>query len=380
VELLDEGVVQRDPYPSFRTRILSAPSLARAGDEVLAVYRAGSAKVSPDGRIEARTSRDGGRTWQAVAGPFDGPDGGRNHAGSHLGGGDGRGGTVLAIAARFAMTAPGTPGWDDDRAGIVDADAIVCRRESDGGWATPGVIDARRHGSEWAIGCGPPVALGGDEWLQPMERHDRSERPDWQQGYHAFALRSHDDGRTWPHEVAMPNDRTGRLAHYDQRMTVLAGGRLASFAWIHDVVDDRTLPARAFWSADRGATWSAPVETELLGGPINPLTLRDGRVLATYARRAPPAGVRVALSDDGGRSWPRADEVVVYDGARRAITADAAPPEPESGAADPLWGTMWGWTFGSPCPLELADGSVLIAFFAQDHAGVSAIRWVRVRP
>jgi hypothetical protein len=378
VDLLDEGVVERDAYSSYRTRVLSAPSLARSGDEILAVYRAGSAKVSPDGRIEARVSRDAGRTWAPAASPFAGPDDGRNHAGSHLGGGDDRGGTVLAIAARFAMVAPATPGWDTERAGIVDADAIVARRAADGTWSTPLVIDARRHDREWAIGCGPPVALGNGEWIQPVERHDRSDRPDWQQRYHAFALRSHDDGRTWPDELAIPNDPTGRLAHYDQRMTVLSDGRLATFAWMHDVVDDRTLHARVAWSNDGGASWSEPVATELLGGPINPITLRDGRVLATYARRAPPAGVRLALSSDGGRSFP--EEWVLYDGARRAVIGDPAPPEPLAADDDALWRTMWGWTFGSPCPLELTDGTVLVAFFAMDEAGVSAIRSVRVRP
>jgi hypothetical protein len=54
--------------------VLSAPSLARIGDEVIAVFRTGSAKVSPDGRIGARSSRDDGRTWSPAAGPFDGLD------------------------------------------------------------------------------------------------------------------------------------------------------------------------------------------------------------------------------------------------------------------------------------------------------------------
>jgi len=54
------------------------------------------------------------------------------------------------------------------------------------------------------------------------------------------------------------------------------------------------------------------------------------------------------------------------------VNAEARDP-------DPLWGSMWGWTFGSPCPLELADGTVLVAFFAMDDGGVYAIRSVRLR-
>ena len=378
MELLDEGVLERERHPSWRTRIHSAPSLAVLDGVVHAVYRAGSAKVSPDGRIEAKVSHDGGRTWTTRPGPFDGLDDGTNHAGSHLAVSGDRG-TVLSIAARFRMTAPGTPGWTDERAGIVDADAVIARRAGDGAWEPAVVVDARRHDGEWAIGCGPAVSLGDGTWLQPMERHDRSDRPDWQQRYHAFALRSVDDGGTWTEELAIPNDPTGRVAHYDQRMTVLTDDRLVTLAWAHDVVADRTLPARAAWSADRGATWSATSETALLGGPINPITLRDGRVLAAYSRRTPPAGIRVALSEDGGRTWPRDDEVVLYDGARKAVTGQPAPAD--DGVDDAaLWSTMWGWTFGSPCPVELPDATVLVAFFAVDEGAQSAIRWARLRP
>jgi len=378
VDILDEAIVDREAFPSFRTRVLSAPSLARSGDSVLAAFRTGSAKVSADGRIGAKVSRDAGRSWAPAPGPFDGLDDGRNHAGSHLGGGDRRGGTILAIAARFAMTAPGMPGWDADRGGIVDADAVLSRRDAAGRWSAPLVIDARRHADEWAIACGPAVALGGGEWLQPMERHDRSDRPDWQQRYHAFALRSHDDGRTWPDEVAMPNGPSGRLAHYDQRLTTTADGRLLSFAWIHDVIDDRTLHARVAQSADGGATWSEPVGTSLHGGPVNPITLRDGRALVAYARREPPAGIRLAVSVDAADPWTFEEEVELYDGVRRVVTGVVAG-RAETREPDPLWGSMWGWTFGSPCPLELDDGTVLVAFFTMDESGVYAIRSVRLR-
>ena len=378
MELIGESIVERDPYPTFRSRVVSAPSLACLGSSVLAVFRVGSAKVSPDGRIEARISSDRGRTWSLAASPFESMADGLNHAGSHVGAGPD--GTTIAVAARFRMTSPGSDDWDAERAGIIDADAIVARLDDSDGWSPPLVIDARRHAEEWAIACGPPVSLGHGEWILPMERHDRSARADWQQRYHAFALRSHDDGRTWPEESPMPNDPTGRLAHYDQRMTVLADGRLVSLAWIHDVIDDRTLEARVAWSADEGRSWSETLTTPLLGGPINPITLRDGRVLVAYARRASPAGIRIAVSHDGARTWDPSDEIVLYDGDRRVVSRAPGSAGSPGAVTDPLWGSMWGWTFGSPCPVESDDGSVLVAFFASDHAGVYTIRSVRVSP
>ena len=58
----------------------------------------------------------------------------------------------------------------------------------------------------------------------------------------------------------------------------------------------------------------------------------------------------------------------------RAAEQVRAPDDPS------LWGTMWGWTFGTPTAVQAADGTLLVTFFAAGLDGVSAIRCVRVEP
>jgi Neuraminidase (sialidase) len=212
-----------------------------------------------------------------------------------------------------------------------------------------------------------------------MERHALTTTADWLRRYHAFAALSDDDGRTWSRSVATLNDPDRRFAHYDQRMTLLPDGRLLSVAWIHDVVDDATLAARAGFSHDGGKTWSQPFDTGIVGGPINPITLRDGRVLAVYNRRTGPAGIRASVSEDGGETWGD-DEFVIYDEAVRAVVGEPAADR-ERAADDPkLWSSMWGWTFGTPAPVELPDGTAAITFFATGFDGLTTIQCVRLQP
>lgn len=259
-----------------------------------------------------------------------------------------------------------------------DADSVLVRAGAGGAWETPQVLDGRRHGDEWAIPCGAPLALGGGRWMFPMERHAKAHVPEWLRGYHAFAALSEDDGRTWPELVPMLNDPERRVAHYDQRCTVLPSGRIVSLAWAHDVIADVTLPARVGFSDDGGRTWSAAADTGILAGPVNPVALPDGRIFASYARRTAPRGVRCCLSEDGGRTWRVDRELVIFDEATARIVGEPASVVDRIEPDPSLWGTMWGWTFGQPMPVALPDGQVGVVFFAQGPDRLPSIRFVRI--
>lgn len=387
MRLLETSIIRSAATPGDHGKVYSSTALCsyRDGDvEVLLCgHRVGASKVGADGRIELRESRDGGATWAAIPSPLDGehagpltPPGGEYQlAGSHLA--SSADGTVILVAARMRVVAEGSPDYDPQAAGIVDAECVFVRRDADG-WGEPFVVDARRMEDEWAIPCGPPVHLGGSRWFAPGERHAKSYVPEWLRGYHAFGLVSVDDGRTWVVVGDMMNDPDRVVVYYDQHLAVLDDGKLLSLAWVHDVVADVTLPARAGWSDDSGATWSAPVETPIHGGPVAPVHFGGGRVLAAYPHREEPAGVRVCRSPDGGVSWDVASEFIVWDLATRSFVGRPAgapvPPTPP----DPLWDTMWGWSFGLPAPTALADGNVGLAFYAIDDEGRAQVCFARV--
>lgn len=383
VRLVHHGVIQSNPQPDGAVEIYSGTALTSyldgAEEVLLCAFRVGTEKVGADGRVVLRESRDGGRSWMPVPSPLAGalaPAGGNLQlAGPHIG--SSTDGTVVLVAARMRVVTEGEPGFDAQAAGIVDAECVMLRFR-DGEWSQPLVLDGRRSADEWAIPCGPPVHLGDGRWLAPAERHAKAHVPEWLRNYHAFEMLSTDDGASWSVAGPMLNDPEQAVVYYDQHVTLLDDGRLLTLAWVHDVIDDVTLTARAGWSDDEGSTWSAPRDTSLRGGPAAPANLGADRIIAAFPHRTPPAGVRVCLSNDGGATWDPESELVVWDETTRTITGRAAAAPVESDHPDPLWDTMWGWSFGLPTITALSDGTIGLAFYATETDGAPVVRFARL--
>jgi BNR repeat-like domain len=382
MRILADKIVFKNQYPNYRAQEATHPGICWAGPAgspyLLCGFVLGQARTSPDRRLHVMRSDDRGATWHETASPLaplnDGPT--TAHAGIVMG--QTSAGTSILVSARIFMASPESVGWDDAVAGFIDADAAAVRYTPDGTWGMPITMDRRRHCNEWAIPCGVPVALGDGRVVLPMERHTKVDVPDWKRKYHAFLIASTDDGLSWPEEHDTLNDPEQRLAYYDQQFAVLNDGRLLTAAWVHDVADDRTLTARCAWSDDGGRSWSAPHDTGIEGGPVSLLPLADGRLLAAYTRRTPPAGIRACLSEDGGKTWLTDEELVIWDDELRRVTGVPAPQG--GGPADdgPLWGTMWGWTFGTPVPVAGHGRSVFVTFNCAEPDGVRQIRIVEL--
>lgn len=89
-------------------------------------------------------------------------------------------------------------------------------------------------------------------------------------------------------------------------------------------------------SADGGWTWRRVSRIADWGAPTDLIRLRDGRVVAVYARRVTPYGIRARVSEDEGRTW--LPELVLRD---------------DGGSHD----------LGYPRAAELPDGRVLAAYY-----------------
>jgi len=287
-------------------------------------------------------------------------------------------GTGILAAARLHLTRPEALDWSDAVGGLVDAETILVPYLQTESWAKPSIYDFRRNGDEWAIPCGTPVQIPDGRMALPMERHTKTYVSDWLRRYHAFCVFSRDEGATWGNDLPTLNDPDGRVAYYDQHFTVLTDGSLLSVAWAHDVEKDLTLTARSGLSVDGGGTWSKPRDTGIVGGPVSVITLPDGRVLALYARRVPPAGIRACISENGGRRWRTDAQFVIWDDTVRQVTGEPARDGRRPEETGPLWGTMWGWKFGSPTPLLAPDGTVLVTFACAEADGVRHVRCVRL--
>ena len=191
----------------------------------------------------------------------------------------------------------------------------------------------------------PPVVLDSGAILLPIWYCHGRPGERWVGSYDTSAVRiSTDGGRTWD-EVAVP-DSTGAV---HMGVEQLADGSLLALyrsRWADSIYESR--------SADRGRTWSAPVPTALpnnnssiqftklrnghLALVFNDISAADssdrraslyddieddgsGRVdpVARAGERAavwgvPRAPMTLAISEDGGRSWPHRRNLEVGDG------------------------------------------------------------------
>ena len=162
-----------------------------------------------------------------------------------------------------------------------------------------------------------------------------------------FVVRSTDRGRTWgapATAIAAASDRwvnePATLALPDGRVLLMA--REASHYLVYTE------------SADGGVTWMPAQRTGIRGYPAHLLRLHDGRILCVYGHRRPPFGVRACLSEDGGRTWAYGDELVIRDDLKNGNS-------------------------GYPTAVQEPDGSVFVAYYAEDEAGVTFILGSHVR-
>ena len=133
--------------------------------------------------------------------------------------------------------------------------------------------------------------------------------------------RSTDAGRTWnylcreiPSEKG-ENDRPGMF--HEPHVAERADGTLVGVVRFHgDQGEGASLGngyMRVTFSKDGGRTWTPMTATPMLGLPPHLLSLPDGRLLCVYGRRLPKPGFGefACLSDDGGKTWDVANEIVL---------------------------------------------------------------------
>jgi hypothetical protein len=139
--------------------------------------------------------------------------------------------------------------------------------------------------------------------------------------------------------------------------------------WTHQISTGRDVDIHIAWAGPDARRWSQPEGTGLTGQHCQPIPLGGERLVAVYAHRRDPPGIRAAISDDFGRTWDRSREVVVY----------ASPAGAEAGASGPrpiadYWDDMIAWRFGHPRGVLLPSGEVLVVFYAGDDRSQS-VRW-----
>ena len=351
---------------------------ALADGTVLVSFRQGSSRGSADGVTAIYASGDAGETWklrydgvaetdwEGVAGEMRGlsirqePDG-----------------TLLGTGLWVDRSGPPRPFGNPDTTGLLPM-RMFHTRSRDGGatWDDRRAVPTTPHLG--ASSCSMPVLdLADGVRAQPYEvwKEWDDPRPAPQAAYLRL---SHDRGATWPEYVTVVRDLSGGRYYWDQRIAAHPEtGRLVATFWTHDNRVGGPVDVHISWGSADGRTWSEPSPTGLDGQHTQPLAVGGDRLLAMFpfrARRAgDQAGIMVAESPDFGRTWPPERRTVVY----------RSDQGWEAGAASgrtlrQTWTDMGRWSHGHPRGALLADGTVLIAWYAGTPER-TGIRWARLR-
>lgn len=227
------------------------------------------------------------------------------------------------------------------------------RRSTDGGrtWEDPVRVSATAPHGPNVLADGRLYFVGLGSLLERPSRKST-----------LVTCESHDQGRTWQDVGTIdmfppyPGDAPDGVAYLcEPHVVETSPGRLLMMARYEEVprAPERGRLWRAF-SGDGGATWSPPEQTAILGKPPHLTMLADGRVLLTYGYRHEPFGQRACLSEDGGRTWDTAHEIVLRD--------DAPSGD-----------------LGYPASVQLEDGSIVTVYYQQRIASektcLMATRW-----
>ena len=132
--------------------------------------------------------------------------------------------------------------------------------------------------------------------------------------------RSADGARTWeclcPKIAAMNDEDKVPNMFHEPTVIELADGSLLGQIRYHG--PDGCL--RQTFSKDGGRTWTPMAKTPLRGLPPHLVQLPDGKVLSVYGRRIQNEwGEYACLSDDGGKTWDVANEIVLANGFQRDL-------------------------------------------------------------
>jgi len=372
----DRGLIFDTTQQPVAGRIAYFTSLCvlRSG-VILCGCQNGPAKHACSSTIRLCRSADAGRTWDLLPAAFEtciqGVPGSLGAAELV----EVAPGRLLLFATWFDRREPDRPLFDPVTEGILKSKQLLAV-STDGGrsWS-----DWRELPTDKLKGCaltGPVLQWDDGTIAFPFESFKEYDDP--RPGRHAaWLMVSHDGGETFlpPRLVAQHPEH--RIYYWDQRLcTGPRRGDFSAFFWTHDLIDRRDLDVhlRLGNVSGAGIRVDAIRATTIPGQIAAPLRLPDGRLLAFVVDRGSPGTMTLWCSRDDGASWPTEGRLVIYTHDERALLSQGR----DNVDFKQYWEDMGKWSFGHPALRLLADGRILLAWYAGTPACMS-LHFARVR-
>lgn len=372
----DQGLILDAAQQSLSGRIAYFTSLCvlRSG-AILCGCQNGPGKHAPNSTIRLSRSLDGGRTWELLPAVFETRLEGT--AGS-LGAAElveVAPGRLLLLGTWLDRSDPRRPLFDPVTEGILKSKQLLSVSTDDGqtwsAWRELSMSELK--------GCtltGPIIQWADGAIAFPFESFKEYDDP--RPGRHAaWLIVSRDGGTTFSPPLLVAQHPEHEVYYWDQRLC--AGrepGEFTALFWTHDLAGQRDLNVHLRHGVVAGDEIVAgPLRATTIPGQIAaPLRLDDGRLLALVVDRGRPGTMTLWSSPDGGESWPAADRLVVYTHDERAAVTQGR----DHVDFKQYWEDMGKWSFGHPAIRLLADGRLLLAWYAGTPDCMS-LRWARIR-
>ena len=362
IELIETGIIYRNPEPALRAIHAMHPSLTWLGpNELLAAFDLGQGAASFDYATNFAHSNDSGRTWttpKPILQEIDPPL--TTHILRIRRMSDG---LITAFGNRNIRDDPHQLLINPETFGHVPTELILVQSH-DGGhnWIRPQTLKLPVEGSDYEI-CHPLVELKDGRWLAPVSiwRNWDGSMPNPEK---TLAFVSRDRGKTWPESIDIMADEAGNFMYLENSLIELQDGRLLAVAWEFDPDTGHTGPTPYAISED-AQTFGPTMETGLKGQTAKVIQLADGRIFCLY-RRVDKPGLWANVSRLDGDKWVNLAEAPIWQGAPSGMAGkEAAGKE-----LDAL-------KFGCPNLTLMHDGSVYAAFWCWEDC-ISNIRWFQI--
>ncbi len=339
--------------------------LALKSGRLLCGFRAAPKKLAQEGtRSMYCVSDDGGRSWSQPRVPFAPPlIDGRPGVTRHFYMTQLTGGRLLAALDWVDYATPGLSYFNEDTQGVLDTRILLTWSDDEGeSWSQPS--PAEIMGANFPTPCtGPVLELQDGSLLLQFE-----------------ICKSYFDTKPWRHSAAISvsGDQGSRWGRYrrvtdypalycwDQQLAAMSDGGLLGFFWTFDRTAGSCINIHASRSPGIGKRFGHVWDTGLSGQPGSVVELPDRSLAVIFIERETRPVIRIAVSQNGGRSFSVLPEPV-YEG-ESPVNLRNADYEVHSSR----------FMAGHPRLLKLPDGSLMAYYYAGRHIDATNIHWVRL--
>jgi BNR repeat-like domain len=122
---------------------------------------------------------------------------------------------------------------------------------------------------------------------------------------------SRDNGKSWIYRSTIAADHRQTIYFQEPSLIQCRNGNIMAFMRTANAGDHLYTTV----SDNNGKSWNKPIpREEVIGHPIHPLKLNDGRIFISYGYRHKPFGIRGRLMDENGEKFI-GDEITIRDDA-----------------------------------------------------------------